>query len=448
MKKSGIRMMAAAIAMAAGALLIAPPAQAAPSRDRIVDVATGQIGGSACNPGYFNSCGMAWCAEFARWVWDRAGVEDIKGLDGWAQSFKTYGTKRGLYHSRSSGYKPQPGDAIVFDWDHNSGDDHPIDHVAIVTSSTSSRVYTIGGNQGDASRVTRANYSLSNGDIDGYISPAGVGSGGGGPEEKAGHSVTGDSYHDLVARKTDGTLWLYANNIIRDNGDAYSATRQIGQGWGNLDIIPADVTGDGFTDLVTRRTDGTLWLYANNYVRDNGDAYSASRQIGQGWNVFDKIIGADVTGDGFTDLVGRKPDGTLWLYANNFVRDNGDAYSAGRQIGQGWNGFNEILGADVTGDGFTDLVARRTDGTLWLYANNIIRDNGDAYSASRQIGQGWGNLDIIPADVTGDGFTDLVARRTDGTLWLYANNYVRDNGDAYSASRQIGQGWNGFNKIV
>jgi len=54
----------------------------------------------------------------------------------------------------------------------------------------------------------------------------------------------------------------------------------------------------------------------------------------------------------------------------------------------------------------------------------------------------------IGADVTGDGFTDLVARKADGTLWLYANNYVRDNGDAYSAARQIGSSWDIFNKIV
>lgn len=103
------------------------------------------------------------------------------------------------------------------------------------------------------------------------------------------------------------------------------------------------MTGDGFTDLVARKADGTLWLYANNFIRDDGDPYSAARQIGQGWHNFTKIVAADVTGDGFTDLVAPKADGTLWLYANNFVRDNGDAYSATRQIGQGWNNFTLIL---------------------------------------------------------------------------------------------------------
>ncbi|SCG57919.1 FG-GAP-like repeat-containing protein [Micromonospora coxensis] len=268
--------------------------------------------------------------------------------------------------------------------------------------------------------------------------------------------VTGDGYHDLVARKTDGTLWLYSNNIERDNGVPYSgaSSRQIGSGWSGSDrIVNADVTGDGFTDVLLVKSDGTMILYSNNIVRDDGAPYSssASRQVGSGWNNFDRIVGADVTGDGFTDLVARKTDGTLWLYPNNIVRDNGIPYSspAARQIGSGWNGFDTLVGADVTGDGFTDLVARKTDGTLWMYANNIVRDNGVPYSAAQQIGSGWNGFDtLVGADVTGDGFTDLVARKTDGTLWMYANNIVRDNGVPYSAAQQIGSGWNGFNSII
>ncbi|MFF3855716.1 FG-GAP-like repeat-containing protein [Micromonospora sp. NPDC002575] len=268
--------------------------------------------------------------------------------------------------------------------------------------------------------------------------------------------VTGDSYHDLVARKTDGTLWLYANNIERDNGVPYSSAsaRQIGSGWGTSErIVNADATGDGFTDLILVKPDGTMFLYPNNIVRDDGVPYSSAsaRQIGSGWDNVDRIVGADVTGDGFTDLVARRTDGTLWLYPNNIVRDNGVPYSSAsaRQIGSGWSGFDTLVGADVTGDGFTDLVARKPDGTLWLYANNIVRDNGVPYSASKQIGSGWSGFDtLVGADVTGDGFTDLVARTTDGTLLLYANNIVRDNGVPYSASKQIGSGWSGFNSIV
>ncbi|MEU7249004.1 hypothetical protein AB0A87_12825, partial [Streptomyces sp. NPDC045251] len=84
-------------------------------------------------------------------------------------------------------------------------------------------------------------------------------------------------------------------------------------------------------------------LYSNNFNRDNGDPYGDVRQIGHGWNNYNRIIAADATGDGYTDLVALKPDGTMWLYSNNFNRDNGDPYGDVRQIGHGWNNYNRII---------------------------------------------------------------------------------------------------------
>ncbi|MEU3648415.1 FG-GAP-like repeat-containing protein [Lentzea sp. NPDC034063] len=453
LRKATRTVVTAALALMTGTVMLATPANAAPSRDRIVDAATAELGGSACSPGYNNSCGMAWCAEFARWVWKKGGVTDLKGLDGWAQSFKSYGQDNGTYHSRSSGYTPQPGDAIVFDWDHSSGDDHPIDHVAIVTSASSSRVNTIGGNQGSPSRVRRSSYQRSNGDIIGYVSPVGIGDGGGGttpPKPVVDHSITGDSFTDLVGRKPDGTIWMYANNIIRDDGRPYHDGQEIGHGWNGFDIVlTADVTGDGYTDVLARKpSDGSMWLYAND-GKEDGTPYASGREIGLGWNMFDTIVAADVTGDGFAEVLARKPDGSLWLYANNIIRDNGKPYSQGQELGFGWNMFDRLLAADVTGDGFSEMLGRKPDGTLWMYANNIIRDNGRPYSQGVEIGSGWNMFDtIVGANVTGDAYSDLVARKPDGSLWMYSNNIVRDNGRPYSQGEELGFGWNMFNIIM
>jgi hypothetical protein len=86
-------------------------------------------------------------------------------LTGWASSFKDYGTKYGTWHTRGSGYAPQPGDAVVFDWD-QSGD---IDHVGIVKSANGSTVYTIEGNSGE--KISAKSYSRTNVDIVGYSAP-------------------------------------------------------------------------------------------------------------------------------------------------------------------------------------------------------------------------------------------------------------------------------------
>jgi hypothetical protein len=42
-------------------------------------------------------------------------------------------------------------------------------------------------------------------------------------------------------------------------------------------------------------------------------------EIGTGFHTFDVIRVADINGDGYSDLVGRKPNGTLWYYGNNIL---------------------------------------------------------------------------------------------------------------------------------
>ncbi|TMR02414.1 CHAP domain-containing protein, partial [Nonomuraea turkmeniaca] len=199
------RLLRAAIAVTVvvmGAVMLSSAPASAVSRSAIVSVAQDQLGnaarnrespsGSGCNyyTGYFRTWKPAtgcpsgdgvqwrnsdWCADFAKYVWRNAGVEhaDVPEgsggiLTGWASSFQDYGVEHGTWRTRASGYLPQPGDAVVFDWD-QSGD---IDHVGIVTSANSSTVYTIEGNSGD--RIKANSYSRSNADIVGYSAPVGA----------------------------------------------------------------------------------------------------------------------------------------------------------------------------------------------------------------------------------------------------------------------------------
>jgi hypothetical protein len=437
---------AAASAVLGGATVVTTlSASAATVRDNIVTTATNQLGGHGCSPGYYNSCGIEWCAEFSRWVWSHGGVTDLADLNSYAQSFKTYGINRGLYHGRTSGYVPQPGDAVVFDWDHDPADDHPIDHVAIVTGVSSSQVNTIGGNQGGStvfdSSVSRASYSRSSTSIDGYVEPAGAGTGSGTGVPSAVNGVvsgdvTGDGRSDMIGRKSDGTLWLYTNGGV--NGVPYGNGSQIGTGWQQFDwFVAGDVTGDGRADVAAERPDGTLWLYANG--GSNTTPYGTATQIGTGWQQFRHITLADVTGDGRADMVAAHADGTLWLYANG--GSNTTPYDTGVQIGTAWQQFTWILGGDVTADGRADIVAERPDGTLWLFIND--GSNGAPYSTGIQIGVSWQQFDRIQlGDVTGDHRADIVASRPDGTLWLYTNG--GSNSTPYGTGTQIGTGWEIF----
>ncbi len=90
---------------------------------------------------------------------------------------------------------------------------------------------------------------------------------------------------------------------------------------------------------------------------------------------------------------------------------------------------------DFDGDGAGDIVARRDDGTLWLYPTT----GTGGWGTPRQIGKGWGSLELLfsPGDFDGDGLVDVLARNTAGELVLYSGNGL----GGWLGSRPVGRGW-------
>src|SRR5258706_1362788 len=82
-----------------------------------------------------------WCSVFVKYVWREAGVASYSEITTVAQSLRTYGEAHGTWHSRTSGYVPQPREALVYDF--TPGTTYPIDHVGIVTSASGGALYTI-----------------------------------------------------------------------------------------------------------------------------------------------------------------------------------------------------------------------------------------------------------------------------------------------------------------
>jgi len=109
------------------------------SGSSIVSLALANVGGSACGTNslggthFETSCtgngGQPeyWCADFAQWVWANSGA-DTTGLNAAAGSFYCYGQNNGTLSNT-----PQPGAAVVFDYQGNC----VADHVAIVTQVNS-----------------------------------------------------------------------------------------------------------------------------------------------------------------------------------------------------------------------------------------------------------------------------------------------------------------------
>ncbi|ROQ23615.1 VCBS repeat protein [Streptomyces sp. PanSC19] len=264
--------------------------------------------------------------------------------------------------------------------------------------------------------------------------------------------------HGLLARDTTGTLLGY--NGTGAAGAPLAGPYRIGTGWqaynaltslspykqGSYywaDMKPSAVTR-GLGDLVARDGSGTLWYYDRQLGYES--PFAPRVKVGAGWNIYDRIDGAgDLDRDGSVDLLARDKTGVLWLYkgTGSFT---GARFKTRVKVGAGWGTYDRLAGgADLTGDGRADLLARDKTEVLWLYRGT---GSGTApYATRTRIGAGWGVYDqlVVAGDLTDDGRADVVARDRTGVLWLYRG--TGNTGAPFVTRTKVGGGWNTYNHL-
>jgi hypothetical protein len=138
----------------------------------------------------------------------------------------------------------------------------------------------------------------------------------------------------------------------------------------------------------------------------------------------------DFDKDGKADIVGRHPDGTLYLYPGT---GTGATLSPRVQIGTGWTNYTFAGLTDINEDGNLDVVARDSNGALWNYPGNGSDDVGTRV----QIGSSWSSYTFAGfSDFNGDGHPDLTVRDSSGYLWLYPRTAT-----GFSPRVEIGHSW-------
>lgn len=137
---------------------------AGPDRDkagRIREYRTAVTG-----PGEDPDAAEAWCADFTSWVFKQAGAplgKDGRGED-YVPFLKDWAKQQGRWKTSD----PQPGDAIIFNWDGNKSANP--DHVGVVVKVEGGRIYTVEGNSSD--KVNRNSYVIDAGVIQGFVNPS------------------------------------------------------------------------------------------------------------------------------------------------------------------------------------------------------------------------------------------------------------------------------------
>ena len=137
---------------------------------------------------------------------------------------------------------------------------------------------------------------------------------------------------------------------------------------------------------------------------------------------------ADVAGlSGTKVLVYRtREDGTLALQRDSGARGT-------------YNWFAKI--GDVDSNGYSDILARDTAGTMWLQR---MMENGRAGVRTR-VGTNFNGMTLMTTvgDITGDGLPELITRHADGNLYRYSMTRK-----GFQGGVKIGQNWNNMTKLI
>lgn len=237
--------------------------------------------------------------------------------------------------------------------------------------------------------------------------------------------------YDLIANNNFENYVMFdaPNPIYVDTWDGTSTA-----GIGNLGFYSGDVNGDGNTDVIQPwNNGGTLAIMAHNVSGNSTNIICNNTMPGNGTgNV--GFVPADVNGDGKTDLVqGWNNGGKMSLIVFT---------STGNSFYQSWNatttmgaGAIGLIPVDMDGDGRTDIAHLwNNNGKLGLI---IYRSTGTGYSFyySTVFVNGSANIGFFPADYDGDGKTDIVQCWNNNGLTSVS--VFRSSGSAYSNT------WNG-----
>lgn len=206
-----------------------------------------------------------------------------------------------------------------------------------------------------------------------------------------GDLLTVDSAGQLLARAATGAR-------------TFAPAKVIGSGFaGAKEIFTTDWDRDGAYDLLTQWSNGILTLQRG--IATGG--FQAAVTIGNGgWETLTLAVGGWCANNRMPQLLALDGAGSLYLYPNKGLGD----LSARALVGP-VGPARKLSMVDYDADGFQDVLALRTDGSVQLYrgwGTTVLRAE-----TRPTVATGWGDVTGIRAlrDATGLNSTGLALRR-------------------------------------
>ncbi|MCC6629870.1 MAG: hypothetical protein IT340_21030 [Chloroflexi bacterium] len=240
--------------------------------------------------------------------------------------------------------------------------------------------------------------------------------------------------HHVLVLKADGTVFAWGYNSSGQLGDNTTTDRALPVqvkgpgGTGTLTNV-AEVAA-GYSHSLARKADGSVWAWGLNDDGQLGDNTTSTRhapvQVKAGGAATFTDATAIAAGDYHS--LALKADGSAWAWGNGGSGQLGQNSSANRLVpaqAKGLGGSGTLTNvAQITGGSYF-TVARKFDGTVWAWGNNWSGQLGDTTTAQRNT----------PVQVrinattflTGVGYVAAgaefaVAVKTDGSVWTWGSN--------------------------
>jgi regulation of enolase protein 1 (concanavalin A-like superfamily) len=190
------------------------------------------------------------------------------------------------------------------------------------------------------------------------------------------------------------------------------------QGAGDEDAVVADVNGDGAPDIVVGGANGSYWL--QNPLPAGKDPYSSQWQVHRidSQHTAHDILAADINRDGRIDIA---TESGIYLQGNTPDQWN---FAGVALIRRGLQGTSL---ANLTGDGFSDIIAPDASGTHLSWFENPLHHGGNPLAdtwTEHVIDQSpgfTGEMTSLSFDINLDGRADvaMAPMYNDGNLAWY-----------------------------
>jgi len=251
--------------------------------------------------------------------------------------------------------------------------------------------------------------------------------------------LDGDGKPDLVVSMVNSPrLYAYLNTSTPGNISFATTPTAISASANEVDMVIADVNGDGLPDIAATRQDlnggdGDAYIYTNASTPGN-ISFPTRTNLPMASPVYPgMIVVADLDGDGMPDIACTEFNaGQVYLYHNTSTPGGLFSFTAAPAVPTGpasdsqgmFPGSFGLAAADLDGDGKMDLVAgNQYQSTLALLRNTSSTGNIQFTQEIATPPAVFLSGNIVINDLDGDGLPDvnLVAQSGSDSVYVYRN---------------------------